>query len=455
MLEERVEERTAELLSERERTATLSLKDHLTELANRHRFTAHLSDVCRRVNQDKGRVTVFLADLDRFKLINDLHGHEGGDFVLRALAGRLLDVGRKGLSARLGGDEFAVIVEDLASEEEEQQFADWLLERLKAPISAHNRRFSVSASIGYASLPDHAVSSAELLRHAEMALECAKKLGRGLCVGFTPDLGAEEEERRLLELELALAVDRDEILPWYQPVFDGVSGRCLGVEVLARWQHPYRGIILPGGFLPIAEQRNLLDGIFQQLARRAFLDMASLIRTGQLRYVSINLSPRQFQSSDIVEIIHRLLKETGFPPTALVVEITEDFIMTNLACASRSLNKLSRLGIKIALDDFGTGYSNIASLSSLPLQWLKLDRSLISRVANDHVGQAIVQAVMQMAQALGIDVVAEGIETREQAQWLVDAGCRKHQGFFYSRPKPLEQLRADLLVPLEKLQNSI
>ncbi|MVA34027.1 putative bifunctional diguanylate cyclase/phosphodiesterase [Agrobacterium vitis] len=439
-LEQRVMQRTAELVQERERAMALAQQDQLTGLANRRSFTAVLTDTCQKSRLRGDRITVILVDMDRFKLINDAYGHEAGDAVLREFASRLMVAAGPGTVARLGGDEFALILDHLPDATADHAFVSSFRASLQEPVLFNGKRLEVSASIGYASLPDHAASSTELLRHADMALYVSKKAGLSLATGFDDDLWAEANERRLLELELVLAMDRHEIMPWYQPIVDGASKRILGVEVLARWHHPYRGLVLPGVFLPLAEERNLLDRLFAQVARAACAQTAPLVKAGKLNYVSVNISPSQFKSGNLAMVIASILEQTGFPATALVVEITEDLIMSDMLRAGRELSELSRLGVRVALDDFGTGYSNISSLSSLPIQWLKLDRSLISRVGDDRVGQVIVQAVLQMAQALGIDVVAEGIETEVQARWLVEAGCRKHQGFLYGRPAPLEDL---------------
>lgn len=439
-LEKRVVERTAELSVEREHAMALAQQDQLTTLLNRRCFTSLLTDLCQKVRLRGGRLVVVLIDMDHFKAINDTQGHEGGDFVLREVSRRLALLVGYGVAARLGGDEFALALSDLPDDAADTVFANSVMLALREPVDFNGRQLDISASIGYASLPDHAASSSQLLRHADMALYVSKKLGKGRATGFTDDLRAEADERRLLELELILAVERQEIVPWYQRIVDGRNGRMLGVEVLSRWHHPYRGLVLPGMFLPIAEERNLLEPLFLQIAARACAEMAPMVRAGKLNYVSLNISPSQFKAGNITSTIARILNETSFPATALVVEITEDLIMSDLHRAGRELSELSRLGIRVALDDFGSGYSNIASLSALPIHWIKLDRSLIGKLGDSRVGQAIVEAVLQMAAALHIDVVAEGIETDIQARWLVAAGCHKHQGFLYGRPGPREEL---------------
>lgn len=439
-LELRVEERTVELSSEREHALALARQDHLTSLLNRRYFTGKLTELCQKVRHRGGRLVVFLVDMDDFKTINDTQGHEGGDFVLCEVARRLNSIAERGIAARLGGDEFAVALSHLQDEAADENFVDEAMAILCQPVDFNGRRLEISTSIGYASLPDQAVSSAQLLRHADMALYVSKKQGKGRATGFTDDLRSEADERRLLELELVLAVERHEIVPWYQPIVDGLTGRTMGVEVLSRWHHPYRGLVLPDIFVPIAEERNLLGAMFLQIATKACTEMAPRVLAGKLNYVSLNISPKQFKAGNVAAVVEQILSATGFPATALVIEITEDLIMSDIGRAARELSDLTRLGVRIALDDFGTGYSNIATMSELPIQWLKLDRSLIRKLNDCRVGQAIVEAVLQMAAALHIDVVAEGIETPFQAKWLVAAGCRKHQGFLYGRPGPIEEL---------------
>ncbi|THF53850.1 putative bifunctional diguanylate cyclase/phosphodiesterase [Allorhizobium terrae] len=439
-LEKRVVARTSELSVEREHAMALAQQDQLTTLLNRRFFTSSLGDLCQKARLRGGRVVVVLVDMDDFKAINDTQGHEGGDIVLREVAQRLSSLVGYGIAARLGGDEFALALSDLPNDMADAVFAQRLIAALNVPVDFNGRKLQISASVGYASMPDHATSSSQLLRHADMALYTSKKAGKGRATGFTDDLRAEADERRLLELELVLAIEKQEIVPWYQTIVDGFTGRTLGVEVLARWHHPYRGLVLPGIFLPLAEERNLLEAIFVQVATKACAEMAPFVAMGKLNYVSLNVSPSQFKTGNITSTIAKILNNTGFPATALVVEITEDLIMSDLGRAASELEELSRLGIRIALDDFGTGYSNIASLSALPIQWIKLDRSLVRKLGENRVGQAIVEAVLQMAAALHIDVVAEGIETEIQSQWLVAAGCRKHQGFLYGRPGPYHEL---------------
>ncbi|MDQ0454569.1 putative bifunctional diguanylate cyclase/phosphodiesterase [Rhizobium paknamense] len=443
-LEKRVEERTQELVMERERAMALAQQDQLTGIANRRSFTSFLSAACRKAWAHNGRVSVFLLDVDDFKRINDVSGHEAGDAALTEVARRLTPFSGTGQVARLGGDEFALLRHDLKDDAADAKLAAQLVECLKVPFVFGSRTLDISASLGHACLPDQANSSAELLRHADMALFASKKLGRGAATAFSDELRDEAEERRILELELVLALDRGEILPWYQPIVESISGQAKGVEVLARWHHPLRGVVLPSLFLPLAEDRRLLGPLFTQILQRACTELGPLIKAGRLSYVSVNVSPSQFRSGGLSALIQVVLEQTGFPPHALVVEITEDMIMADMSRAARELDELARLGVRVALDDFGTGYSNIASLSRLPINWLKLDRSLIASISNGHVEQAIVRAVLDMARALKIDVVAEGIETAAQAAWLTKAGCMRHQGFYYGRPAPLAVLQSSL-----------
>lgn len=439
-LELRVEQRTAELSSEREHALALARHDHLTSLLNRRYFTARLKELGQEVRHRGGRLVVLLIDMDDFKAINDTQGHEGGDFVLCEVARRLHNIAEGGIAARLGGDEFALALTHLQDDAATAKFVRSATDLLCQAVDFNGRRLEISTSIGYASLPDQATASSQLLRHADMALYVSKKLGKGRATGFTDDLRIKADERRLLELELILAVERHEIVPWYQPIVDGLTRQTMGAEVLSRWHHPYRGLVLPDIFVPIAEERNLLGAMFLQIATRACTEMAPRVRSGALNYVSLNISPGQFRAGNVAAVVEQILALTHFPATALVIEITEDLIMSDIARAARELGDLTRLGVRIALDDFGTGYSNIASLSELPIQWLKLDRSLIHKLHDSPVGQALVEAVLHMASALRIDVVAEGIETAFQAKWLVAAGCRKHQGFLYGRPGPIEEL---------------
>lgn len=439
-LEERIGQRTLELSQERERALALSREDLLTGIANRRSHTIYLAEACGTVLTEGGHLALFLIDIDNFKSINDSMGHGTGDAVLRLLAGRLGACADLGHGARLGGDEFALVAPVVSDAAAAADVAQQILERLRKPIVMDGRQIDISSSIGFALLPDHAGSAEELQQFADIALRFAKSNGRSRALGFSDKLRLEVENRRALAAELPSALSTGEVLPWFQPIVDAGSQRVIGVEALARWNHPLRGIIPPFVFIPLVEEKDLMEALFRSMLEQSCRLCGPLVADGRLSYLSLNASPSQFRTGGLATLVQDILGKTGFPAGALVIEITEQLMMSNLRTAFRELAYLSKLGVRIALDDFGTGYSNIASLRKLPIDWLKLDRSLLMRVERQPVDQAIIRAVLQMAHGLGVDVIAEGIESKGQADWLARAGCLKQQGYFYSKPQPFEKL---------------
>lgn len=439
--ESRVHARTATLEAEREAALLLARQDQLTGLFNRRAFSEHLAALCRRALAGGGQVALCLINIDEFKSINDGLGHGAGDAVLLSVATRLKAEVGLAHTARLGGDEFAVVFDDIAGRDDARARIDRIMRALQRPVEYLDRGLEVTCSFGFAIVPDHADCESELQRAADIALDHSKANGRAMVTCFNSRMRAEAEDLRYLAAELGQAILCGEIVPWFQPIVDGATRRVIGLEALVRWNHPTRGLLSPASFIPLAEERNLMDPMFRATMRFACTRLRPLVVEGKLDYLSVNVSPSQFREGGLAETVSDLLRETGFPPRAFVIEITEDLVMSNRRSSMRELVKLGRLGVRIALDDFGTGYSNIASLRRLPIDWLKLDRSLIAQIDRHRIDQAIIQAVLNMARELGVDIVAEGIENEAQAQWLAAAGCLRQQGYFYSKPQPLERLR--------------
>lgn len=449
-LEERIIQRTAELTQERERAVSLSRQDLLTGLADRRYHATYLESAVAGALESGHRLAVYLLNVDHFRSINDTLGHAVGDAVLRAVASRLAACPGIDHAARLGGDEFALVATGISDVASAHDLALKMLDTLRQPIVADGRTLDITACIGYGILPDHATTPENLQRFADIALAHAKDHGRSQALGFNEKLRTEVEERRILGAELAQALSCGDILPWFQPIVDTVTGRVAGIEALARWRHPLRGMLSPSLFIPLAEEKNLMEPLFRAMLRRSCQLAAPLVLSGKLSYVSLNASPSQFRTSGLAATVQEVLAETGFPASALVIEITEELVMSNLRTAFRELSQLAKRGVRLALDDFGTGYSNIASLRKLPIDWLKLDRSLLTHVERQPVDQAIVRAVLQMAQGLGVEVIAEGIESKGQADWLSAAGCCRQQGYYYGKPQPFE-----LLLPLFSRRNPV
>lgn len=439
-LETRVKERTGELALERERAVLLAREDQLTGLANRRFYNEFLADACAKAVAEGSQLALFLIDIDHFKHLNDGLGHEAADDILKLVAQRLCDIWPDALISRLGGDEFAVIAKVTGDHLALEADASRVSTAFAVPFGDQGRDIELSCSVGFAVLPQDAQTAGDLQRYSDMALTASKRSGRRSTTAFNAVLRDEVEEKMRLGTELAEAISGGQIIPWFQPIVDASTGRIKGLEALARWEHPERGLLSPHQFIPLAEERKLMDALFQSITRQSCQAALPHVVSGQLDYLSVNVSPSQFRWNEMSTTIRDLLKEIGFPPRALALEITEELVFADVAASLRELSRISQQGIRIALDDFGTGYSNIAALRRLPIDWLKLDRSLIVDIDHERVDQEIIYAVLIMARGLDLEVIAEGIETPAQADWLLSAGCRRHQGFFYGKPSPIQDL---------------
>ncbi|WP_232630230.1 putative bifunctional diguanylate cyclase/phosphodiesterase [Methylobacterium sp. Leaf118] len=432
-LEGRVEERTRELASARERALELAERDQLTGLANRTRFTRALEEGVARSRRTGHRFALILLDLDRFKEINDSLGHEAGDIFLQHTAHRLLVVlGEQAVVARLGGDEFAVLLPmdacaDLVA------LGAGVIAAISQPMPFRDRVLEASGSIGVAVFPDDAKTGSDLQRYADIALYRSKAT-RSAATRFDAAMSREIEARHALGGDLARAIRDGAIEPWFQPIVDGSTCRTIGAEALARWVHPTLGLLTPAAFLGLAEERGLMHDLFAGMMRRACPLARDWIRAGRLGTLSINLSPSQFKLGSAAEDVIALLAELDFPPEALTVEITEEVLLNDLPRARVQLERLAAHGVRIALDDFGVGYSNIGYLRQLPIHTLKLDRLLTQDVATEHKARSILSAMVQIARALDLHMISEGVEDSSQALWLTHLGCRYLQGYLFGRP---------------------
>jgi diguanylate cyclase (GGDEF)-like protein len=437
--------RVAELESERELTLRLAQTDSLTGLVNRGAFTAALCERLEAAHAEGGRVGLFVVDLDRFKHLNDTLGHHAGDLFLAEVGERLrADAAPGELVARLGGDEFALISPLDDGDPDAPRRAQRLLDLLTRPHAIYGRQVSPGASVGVAVFPDDAAEAGDLQRFADLALYRAKLRGGRGWSAFDAELREENLRRRTLESELRRGIPSGEIEPWFQPVVDAKDGRIVGVEVLARWRHPEHGLMLPAAFVPMAEELDLIgridEAVFEAGCRRA----APWIEAGLIEAVSFNVSPRDLLDPAFSRKLIGRLAKTDLPATALTVEITETFLLQDLALSRRHIERLNAKGARIALDDFGTGYSNLRALMHLPIQTVKLDRSLICDVAKDPRVAKLVTSMLHAARALGVRIVAEGVEDESQAIFLRAAGCDRMQGYFFARPMPADQMDAVL-----------
>ncbi len=424
-----------------------AMHDPLTGLANRALFTDRLAHALkRRGDRFPASVALLMIDIDHFKSINDSYGHQEADTVLEALAKRLKTGSRPGDTvARLGGDEFAVICDDISDSRLALRIAQRLLVTVNQPILMSHGELDMSLSIGLAiSDPQRVADARELIQQADTALYRAKLAGRNRVELFDDTLRREVTERLMLERDLRMAFDRMQFRLQYQPLVNLLTNEVSGAEALLRWDHPVKGTIMPDAFIPAAEESGLILALGQWVLERACSQAVSW--GNQEATISVNVSGRQLQDPDFVTIVVDILERTGLSPDRLCLEITESVLIEDGEKAAARLSQLRRLGVHIALDDFGTGFSSLSYLHRFPVDIVKIDRSFVEGLGSDDDSRVIVSAIMSMTTALGVDVVAEGVETLAQLQELVQIGSRTAQGFFFSRPLDEADIAAQLEV---------
>ncbi|WP_461152427.1 EAL domain-containing protein [Saccharopolyspora tripterygii] len=415
--------------------------DPLTGLANRTLVLRHIE----HAKQQGRSISVLFLDLDNFKIINDSLGHGVGDEVVRDVSQRLVHATPlEDLVGRLGGDEFVVLAHDETDHDTLGHRCGRLLAAMTEPIRAQGRQLHLNGSIGIVvSEPGDDRSGQDLLRDADVAMYQAKTRGGGCYAYFDVELRKGVQRRMDLEQDLRHAVRRDQLWVAYQPVVDLRSDRTVSVEGLLRWQHPVHGPVPPSEFIPVAEGSGLINPISAHMLRTATAQLAAERERHQVDVgLNANLSPRQLDDPHLQALVQHALEDSGLPAHALCLEVTEETIMHDPTAAARVLNALRELGVLLAIDDFGTGYSSLAQLRRLPLDTLKIDRSFITDLGDSEELRIIVTSIVSMAHAIGLDVVAEGVETGEQFDILKDLGCDHAQGFYLSKPTSLDQLLA-------------
>ncbi|CAA7626774.1 putative Diguanylate cyclase [Candidatus Terasakiella magnetica] len=410
--------------------------DALTGLPNRFLLQdrlEHALDIARRA---RSALAVLFLDLDRFKLINDSLGHEMGDHLLRAVAGRISDCVRKSDTvARLGGDEFVVVLSDPSGTDEVAHTAERIITALAIPLLLAGRELQVTSSIGIAMFPQDGREANALMKNADTAMYQAKDCGRNAFRFFDSGMNNHAIERLDMEVALRHALANNEFELHYQPKLRLPGSELNGFEALIRWNRPGHGLIAPGDFIPLAEETGLIIPIGQWVLETACRQMAIWRQAAlPIGMVAVNLSARQFQDPQLLENIAGILATSGLPPQSLELELTESTVMANPAQAAHSLDRLRQMGISIAVDDFGTGYSSLSYLKRLPIQTLKIDRSFIIDIGRNTEDEAIIETIVALGKALNLDLVAEGVETEAQAAFLASRGCGSAQGFLYSRP---------------------
>ncbi len=424
--------------------------DSLTGLANRALFLDRLNRLIKHSQRHPGYAfAVLFLDLDRFKVVNDSLGHAIGDDLLVTIGHRLEACLREGDSvARLGGDEFAVLLDDIKDVNEATRVADRIERELQAPFLLRGHEVFTSASIGIALSSAGYTKPDELLRDADTAMYRAKTAGRGRYEVFDRVMHHEAVEQLKIETDLRRAVERDELLLHYQPIVDLQKGAVTGFEALVRWQHPRHGLLQPSDFIPLAEETGMIVPIGWWVLRSACAQVRMWLDTYPWHdslSVSVNLSARQFTQTDLVEQIVAILEETGCPPTALKLEITESVIMHDGPQATEMLCRLRDLGIGLCIDDFGTGYSSLSYLKRFPIQTLKIDRSFVAQVDDHSSSVELIELIVALGRILGMSAVAEGVETPEQLELVRRLGSHYAQGFYFATPLTVEAAE-DMLV---------
>jgi diguanylate cyclase (GGDEF)-like protein/PAS domain S-box-containing protein len=430
------------------RVRFLASHDALTHIANRAAFQARIEAALQRA-PSRGPFAVLFIDLDRFKVINDSHGHCAGDHVLVEAAQRLTrELGERDLAARLGGDEFAVLVADAPAPEALIALGERLVAALSAPIAYGQRTVDVGASVGVALSRVHGTTADDLLRAADLALYEAKANGRGRVAVYSPDLLRGQADRQAMELELRQALARGELVLHYQPLLSVKSGAIMGFEALLRWNHPQRGMVDPGRFIPLAEESGLIVPIGEWVLRAALAEAVTW--PADIR-IAVNVSARQFRGGEILRQVVAALAESGLDPTRLELEITETMLIENEAQCFSVLHRLRALGVRVALDDFGTGYSSLNYLRSFPFDKIKIDRCFVSDLSADPAegadSGAIVEAVLGLAAKLNMETIAEGVEEEIQLERLRAQGCEQVQGWLTGRAMPAADLPVSRIAP--------
>ena len=415
----------------------LAHHDALTSLPNRSHFNAQIDQEIAALGKGES-LAVLCLDLDRFKEVNDLFGHAAGDAVLQAVASRVTAVlGERHLMARLGGDEFAVLMPGVVNPSAASRLAETILEALRETSDTPETN-SISTSIGIALCPDDATDRQALLTHADTALYRAKSEGRNTYRFFEARMGAEVRERRMLEHDLRLAIAREELRLVYQPQQEIQNGTVMGFEALLRWTHPTRGEISPAVFIPIAEETGAILEIGDWVLKTACREAATW---PQRLTVAVNVSAVQLYNADFVKELHQILLDTGLPPSRLEIEITETALIRDFNRALATLRLIKALGIRIAMDDFGTGYSSLSNLRAFPFDKIKIDGSFIRSVNSNDQAATIVRAVLGLGRGLGLPVLAEGVETSAELQFLQDEMCDEVQGYLLGRPAAIGSFR--------------
>lgn len=430
--------------------------DLLTRLPNRSLFKDRLSVAVTQAGRNRSRLAVMFIDLDRFKIINDSLGHTMGDRLLQAVSQRLLQCVRKGDTlSRFGGDEFTLLLPDVQDDEGAVQVAEKILDSIRAPFQLSGHDIYVGASIGIALYPEGGNTLDALIKNADIAMYRAKNIGKDGYQLYSPEMHAGTSERLQLEQDMRKALEQDEFEILYQPQVETDTGRLLGVEALIRWRHPTLGLLTPAQFIPVAEDSRLIIELDRATLASATREVRRYHREGlpDLR-LAVNLSPLVIERDNFADLILATLEHEDFPSHLLELEITESLLMSDRHDIVEQLRRLSDAGIQLAIDDFGTGYSSLSYLQKFPIHTLKIDRSFVNNIRSGGEDACIVNAIVSMAQGLKMKIVAEGVETQAQLDYLRSLGCHIAQGYLFGRATSLAQLRDEMFYQLEPFAES-
>jgi diguanylate cyclase (GGDEF)-like protein len=441
-----------ELLRRGKELQTLAYYDGLTGLANRTLFNQRLSAALAVAQRKNTKLAVIYLDLDRFKRVNDTLGHAAGDQLLSSVASRLQECLRfddlvalvnsdasADSVARLGGDEFTILLPHVAKDGDAGDVADRILEVLCKPIAIGDHQVYATGSIGIALYPLDGMDAPTLLKNADTAMYHAKQRGKNSFHYYHDSMNVTAASRLDLESELHCAIERDQLVLFYQPQLMVRSGELVGAEALIRWRHPVRGLLPPSEFIQLAEESGLIIPIGEWVIRTACAQLREwhTMKLPRMR-ISVNVSAQQFQQPSFVQTVARSIEDFAVPHGSLALEITETALMTNEEEAIRQLAELRSIGVELSIDDFGTGYSSLAYLKRFSVEALKIDRSFIQDIPENSHNAAIAKAILALARSLNLGVIAEGVETLQQRQFLIDHGCEEMQGYLISRPLPAE-----------------
>ncbi|MCL4104059.1 UNVERIFIED_CONTAM: hypothetical protein GTU68_034921 [Idotea baltica] len=452
----KVDERTAQLSKRNEELNTavkqvtetkdrlrqLAYFDSLTSLPNRRLFTEQLALLLRLATRERQTLALLFLDLDNFKRINDSLGHSAGDLLLREVGIRLSSCIRDSdVVSHFCGDEFTVVLNKIEHVDSAAVVAQRIINSLSEPITIEGHELVITPSIGIAIAPRDAGDVEGLLRAADTAMYHAKSMGKNSYLYYDSEMDAAGIERLNLEIDLRKAIDRSELVLYYQPQVDTESGSVIGVEALVRWDHPQQGLIPPGKFIPLAEETGLIGALGDWVLQQACREMVEIRAAGlQLPKIAVNVSALQFNPS-FIQYVEDTLNETGLEPNALELELTEGLVIDNSNATLRALHALKHLGVRLSIDDFGTGYSSLSYLSRFPLDELKIDKSFVVDFDKSENDASLVIAIIAMGKSMNLKMVAEGVETRQQYHFLTQNGASIIQGYIFSEPVSADELR--------------